>query len=297
MARVLLSMVQSLVGRVLGSGGRLDPPLAVHADEAANVLYFGADDLFSKAGGAGVWLHMLAQSRQDLVAELGEARAAKILDNSEHQDSVSGERPGDGRVRLPHGGEEKKVLPRDEPRRRTRRQGDGGGRGPARKLHAPGAAGVLRLHLRRSVQGKDRGRGGGPANTLSREKKRMNEEGDGEMNLPQAAVSWETVFLSAAACFALGALFSAAAARRGRRGGATGAGAETELRAARDGAAEVPPETLSGLAGRLWLAETPAAARTAPALSDPGPRPEPEFGREETADFWREEVLPPPRRA
>lgn len=82
MARVLLSMVQSLVGRVLASGGRLDPPLAVHADEAANVLYFGADDLFSKAGGAGVWLHMLAQSRQDLVAELGEARAAKILDNS-----------------------------------------------------------------------------------------------------------------------------------------------------------------------------------------------------------------------
>ena len=82
MARVLLSMVQSLVGRVLGSGGRLDPPLAVHADEAANVLYFGADDLFSKAGGAGVWLHMLAQSRQDLVAEIGEARAAKILDNS-----------------------------------------------------------------------------------------------------------------------------------------------------------------------------------------------------------------------
>lgn len=81
-ARVLLSMVQSFVGRVFASNGRVDPPLCVHADEASNVLYFGADDLFGKAGGAGVWLHMLAQSRQDLVAELGPAHAAKILDNA-----------------------------------------------------------------------------------------------------------------------------------------------------------------------------------------------------------------------
>ena len=82
MARVLLSMVQSFVGRVLASHRRIDPPLAVYADEASNVLYFGIDDLFSKAGGAGVWLHMLTQSRQDLVAELGPAYAGKILDNT-----------------------------------------------------------------------------------------------------------------------------------------------------------------------------------------------------------------------
>ncbi len=82
MARVLLSMVQSFVGRVLASHRRIDPPLAVYADEASNVLYFGIDDLFSKAGGAGVWLCMLTQSRQDLVAELGPAYAGKILDNT-----------------------------------------------------------------------------------------------------------------------------------------------------------------------------------------------------------------------
>lgn len=125
----------------------------------------------------------------------------------------------------------------------------------------------------------------------------MSEGEDGEMNLPHAAVSWETVFLSAAACFALGALLSAAAGRRGRRGAAA---AGTEIRAARGAAEEVPPgepagefpETLSDLAGRLWLAETPGAAQTAPALFDPGPRPATEFDREETADFWREEVLP-----
>ena len=82
MARVLLSMVQSFVGRVLASHRKIDPPLAVYADEASNVLYFGIDDLFNKAGGAGVWLHMLTQSRQDLVAELGPAYAGKILDNT-----------------------------------------------------------------------------------------------------------------------------------------------------------------------------------------------------------------------
>ena len=82
MARVLLSMVQSFVGRVLGSHGRIDPPLAAYVDEASNVLYFGIDDLFNKAGGAGVWLCMLTQSRQDLIAELGGAYAGKILDNT-----------------------------------------------------------------------------------------------------------------------------------------------------------------------------------------------------------------------
>lgn len=82
MARVLLSMVQSFVGRTLGSHRKIDPPLAVYADEASNVLYFGIDDLFNKAGGAGVWLHMLTQSKQDLVAELGPAYTGKILDNT-----------------------------------------------------------------------------------------------------------------------------------------------------------------------------------------------------------------------
>ena len=50
MARVLLSMVQSFVGRVLASQNKIDPPLAVHVDEASNVLYFGIDDLFNKVG-------------------------------------------------------------------------------------------------------------------------------------------------------------------------------------------------------------------------------------------------------
>jgi type IV secretory pathway TraG/TraD family ATPase VirD4 len=81
-ARVLLSMVQSFVGRVLAGGGIINPPLCVHIDEASNVLYLGIEDLFNKAGGAGVWLHLMTQSYQDLVAELGDPHAKKILDNT-----------------------------------------------------------------------------------------------------------------------------------------------------------------------------------------------------------------------
>ncbi|HWP91829.1 MAG TPA: TraM recognition domain-containing protein [Thermodesulfobacteriota bacterium] len=81
-ARVLLSMVQSFVGRVLAEGGAINPPICIHIDEASNVLYLGIEDLFNKAGGAGIWLHLMTQSYQDLVAELGEPHAKKILDNT-----------------------------------------------------------------------------------------------------------------------------------------------------------------------------------------------------------------------
>jgi len=50
--KVLVSMIQSFVGRTFSTGGKVDPPLCVHMDEAQNLLYFGIDDLFAKAGGA-----------------------------------------------------------------------------------------------------------------------------------------------------------------------------------------------------------------------------------------------------
>jgi len=52
-ARVLLSMIQSFV-----------------------------EDLFNKAGGAGVWVHGFTQSIADIEAEIGSANARKILDNA-----------------------------------------------------------------------------------------------------------------------------------------------------------------------------------------------------------------------
>jgi len=79
-ARVLLSMIQSFVGRIYLSGRKVTPPLCVYMDEASNLLYMGVEDLFNKAGGAGVWVHAFTQSIADIEAEIGKAAARKILD-------------------------------------------------------------------------------------------------------------------------------------------------------------------------------------------------------------------------
>ena len=133
----------------------------------------------------------------------------------------------------------------------------------------------------------------------------MKKERKKKMSLPHLAIGWETFLLFAAGSFALGVLVSAAVLAGGRGAGAR----EREEEAARregspageergaDGGREKspgaePPETVAALAARLWLAEAPATEDAGPALSDPGAAPEPRFEREETAEFWREEVAP-----
>ena len=81
-ARVMLSMIQSFVGRVYLSGEKINPPLCIYMDEASNLLYMGVEDLFNKSGGAGVWVHAFTQSIADIEAEIGPAPARKILDNA-----------------------------------------------------------------------------------------------------------------------------------------------------------------------------------------------------------------------
>jgi len=79
--KVIISMVQAFVGRVYSSGKNVSPSLVLHIDEAQSVLYHGIEDLFAKAGGAGVFIHGYCQSISQLVAEVGEDRANTILDN------------------------------------------------------------------------------------------------------------------------------------------------------------------------------------------------------------------------
>ncbi|MFH7321463.1 type IV secretory system conjugative DNA transfer family protein [Desulfurivibrio sp. D14AmB] len=79
--KVIISMLQAFVGRRYASGGGLNPPLALHIDEAQSVLYQGIEDLFAKAGGAGCYIHGYCQSISQLYAEIGEDRANTILDN------------------------------------------------------------------------------------------------------------------------------------------------------------------------------------------------------------------------
>jgi len=79
--KVIISMIQAFVGRVYSSGKSVTPPLVLHIDEAQSVLYNGIEDLFAKAGGAGIYIHGYCQSISQLHAEVGENRANTILDN------------------------------------------------------------------------------------------------------------------------------------------------------------------------------------------------------------------------
>ncbi|QTA83856.1 TraD/TraG, TraM recognition site domain-containing protein [Desulfonema limicola] len=81
-ARVLVSMLQSFVGRRFASGKSVNPPLALYMDEFSNIAYLDIADLFNKAGGAGIWIHAFTQSVADLNAEIGPDHARKILDNT-----------------------------------------------------------------------------------------------------------------------------------------------------------------------------------------------------------------------
>lgn len=80
-ARVLVSMIQSFVGRRFASGGTVTPPLCMYLDEFSNIAYLDIADLFNKAGGAGIWIHAFTQSLADLIQEIGADATRKIMDN------------------------------------------------------------------------------------------------------------------------------------------------------------------------------------------------------------------------
>jgi hypothetical protein len=82
LGKVIVSMVKTYVGRVFLSGRKVDPPLCVYIDEAQNVLYYGIEDLFAKAGGAGVWVHGFNQSVNQIYKEVGYEFGRSILDNA-----------------------------------------------------------------------------------------------------------------------------------------------------------------------------------------------------------------------
>ena len=79
--KVIVSSIQSLIGRWLSSGKKLNPPMCLHVDEAHNVMYKGIQELFNKCGGGNVWVHIYTQSIAQIVDEIGEESAISILDN------------------------------------------------------------------------------------------------------------------------------------------------------------------------------------------------------------------------
>ena len=83
LGKVLLSMIQSFIGRVyLSDRQKVSPPLAIYIDEAQSLFYQGIEDLFAKAGSADVMVHAFAQSVNQIYAAVGEEFGKSILDNT-----------------------------------------------------------------------------------------------------------------------------------------------------------------------------------------------------------------------
>ncbi len=83
LGKVILSMIQSFIGRVYHSNKqKVDPPLSIFIDEAQSLFYQGVEDLFAKAGSADVMVTAFAQSVNQVYAVVGEEFGKSILDNT-----------------------------------------------------------------------------------------------------------------------------------------------------------------------------------------------------------------------
>ena len=80
-AKVFVSMIQSLAGRMFARGSKLAVPLCLHLDEGHNVLYPGIHELFNKSGGANIWVHLYTQSKAQIEKEAGNLSAQSIMDS------------------------------------------------------------------------------------------------------------------------------------------------------------------------------------------------------------------------
>ncbi len=79
--RVVISMIQSMLGRFYASGRKLNPPLCLHIDEGHNMLYKGIEELFNKGGAANVYVHFYTQSIAQIEEAVGREAARSIIDN------------------------------------------------------------------------------------------------------------------------------------------------------------------------------------------------------------------------
>jgi type IV secretory pathway TraG/TraD family ATPase VirD4 len=81
MSRILVSMLQSLAGRLFAKNNKLSKPMCLYMDEFSNMVYLGIESFFNKGGGAGFWLTAATQSLADIEATVGQERARMIFDN------------------------------------------------------------------------------------------------------------------------------------------------------------------------------------------------------------------------
>lgn len=83
LGKVILSMTQSYVGRVLASRTKkIHRPLTLYIDESQSVFYGGIEDMFAKSGGANCYITAFAQSVNQIDAVMGKEYGRSILDNA-----------------------------------------------------------------------------------------------------------------------------------------------------------------------------------------------------------------------
>lgn len=81
-AKVILSMIQSFIGRKLASGAQIHPPLCLHIDEAQSCIHPGFPELISKCGSSNTFITAYNQSINQLFDVMGQEKAYSILDNA-----------------------------------------------------------------------------------------------------------------------------------------------------------------------------------------------------------------------
>lgn len=82
-AKLLLSDLNSVIGRILTEKGKLSKRFVVIIDEFASCVYRGIEDLFNKSAGAGVTLIIAHQSLADIDFKAGESMRNILLDNTQ----------------------------------------------------------------------------------------------------------------------------------------------------------------------------------------------------------------------
>ena len=80
LSKVIISMIQCCVGKVVSSGRSFKHRLNVYIDEAASSVYRGIEVLFAQGRSSNLNLTALTQSLADMVAEIGQERANKLFD-------------------------------------------------------------------------------------------------------------------------------------------------------------------------------------------------------------------------
>lgn len=81
-AKVVLSMIQSCVGRKALKDEKFENGLAVYIDEASNCLYMGVENLFNKSRSTNTMITALSQNYADFEDAVGREKARMILGNA-----------------------------------------------------------------------------------------------------------------------------------------------------------------------------------------------------------------------